>query len=204
MSEEEVYKPKVGLGGHMETPIRPEQEGRKMSGDEATGGPTHTPSELEKMQWQQRKEMHVDLFTPDELKRLLAEKEAREQQQKKETIETQKAVQQREKQYYDDLQKSCLDGDPTERFARALIRMSLKGVFGLNPMQDPRDKARIIAELLRFHGVQIRDSKEKPKREDFERTIYFVDDPYVKKGDVVLIKRAMFPPGSDLVWTKTE
>jgi len=166
---------------------------KQMTGDIATGGPTRTPEQLERMAWQQRKEMHVDSLTPDELRRAIAEKEERERQQRQDAIETQKAFQQREKQYWDDIEKSCLDGEPEERFARALIRMSMKGIFSINPMQDPREKARIIADLLKCHGIALKDSKTKPSRTELEQTVYFVSDPFVRKADVTLTRRSMFP-----------
>lgn len=169
------------------------QLNRQMSGDIATGGPTRTPEELDRLAWQQRKGMHIDTLTPDELKRALAEKTAKEQQLQKDAAEMNTLYAARDERFVDDVEKSCLDGSPEERLARCLIRCSMKGVFGLNPMQDPREKAKIISELLRLHGIQIKDSKEKPSREDFKQSYYFVSDPYVRKGDVVLTRRAMFP-----------
>lgn len=196
--EEEEYKSKIGQGGNMEMLERPKQEIIKnLTGDEATGGPSQTPEQLERSAWNERKLNAAPVnLSQTELERLLQERKLQELQHQKEQVETQEARAQVEKIYWDDIEKSCLDGYPEERFARALVRMSMRGVFGLNPMQDPRDKARVITEILRFHGIQIRDSKQKPSREDFEQTIYFVSDPFVRKGDIVLTRRAMFPPGA--------
>jgi len=169
------------------------QQIRKMTGDELTAGPNRTLEELEKMQWQQRKEMHVDSLTPDELKRILAEKEEARIRRERDARETEAAIKEREKKFLDELIADCLTGDPETRFAKFLVRASMKGIFGLNPMQDPRDKARVLTELLKFHNIQVRDGKEKPSRDDFERSVMFVSDPYIKKGDVVLTRRSMFP-----------
>jgi hypothetical protein len=163
------------------------------SGDELQAGPSQTPEQLEKMQWAERKQRHIDTLNPDELKRALAEKEEKQRLLLEEQRQTELAIKERERQYWDGIEKSCLDGSPEERFARFLVRASMKGIFGLNPMQDPREKARIITDLLKCHGIALKDSKTKPSRAELEQTVSFVSDPYVKKGDVTMTRRLMFP-----------
>lgn len=157
------------------------------------GGPNRTPEETEELRWQDTKNKHVSQLTESELKRALEEKRLKQLKMAEDARKTQVAFQAREKEFWDGIVKNCLDGTPEERLARCLIRASMKGVFTLNPMQQPQDKAKILSELLKFHGIQIRESKSKPSREEFEQTVVFVSDPFIRKGDVTLTRRAMFP-----------
>lgn len=147
----------------------------------------------EKMAWFERKQKHVDNLNEDDIKRILKEKEEARIQREKDARETLLAVEKRDREYWDSIVKDCLDGDPETRFAKFLVRASMKGLFTLNPMQQPQDKMRVFTDLLRFHGIALKDSKEKPSRDDFEMTTLFVADPFIKKSDVVLTRRSMFP-----------
>ena len=158
-----------------------------------TEGGNYSPEEMERIRWLETQNKHISQLTEGELQRALEEKKQKQLKMAEDARKTQVAFQAREKEFWDGIVKNCLDGTPEERLARCLIRASMKGVFGLNPMQQPQDKAKILSELLKFHGIQIRDSKEKPSREEFENTVYFVSDPFIRKNDVTLTRRAMFP-----------
>jgi len=168
---------------------------RRLTEEEMTGGPNHTPEQLEKMAWFGRKQMHVDLLTPEEIKRVLKEKEDARLKREQENIEITKAREKVEKEYWSDVEKSCIDGTAEVRFARCLIRMANQNLF-VTTMGSPAEKERRIIQMLRLHGIQVRDSKEKIPLTGFMSSAdCFVSDPYVHKGDVVTTRRSMFPQG---------
>ena len=166
---------------------------RKLTGDELQAGPSQTAKQLEEMAWFGRKQMHVDLLTPEEIKRVLAEKEETERRQRQEGIETVKAREKVDGDYWSDIEKSCMDGDASERFARCIIRMANQNLF-VTTMGSPVEKQRRIVQMLRLHGIQIKDGKERiPLTAYMSNVDLFVSDPFCRKSDPVLTRHLMFP-----------
>ncbi len=181
-----------------EQQARIEQERR----EQAESG-YQTPEELAALQWDQTKTKLASQLTAAELKRLAEEKEALRAKRDKEAFEVGQARNIVEKQYWDDLQKSCLEGDVTERFAIALIRISNKGLLTATNMR-PNERVRGISQILRLHNIEIRDGRKKPNVASYMAAEdLFVSDVFVHKGDPFEFRRQMSSPGAGSPVVKT-
>ena len=195
MDQEELQRKTAEIQIKLEEKKQQLKNQKQLSGDEATGGPSQTPEQIAQQQWIDRKNRHVTELSESELLRVAEEKKQKRLAQEKEMRETAAARVEIEKRYWDDIEKSCLDGDPLERFARCLMRMANQNLL-VNTMAAPAEKQRRIVQLLRLHGIQIRDSKEKiPITGFMQNADMFVEDMFVRKCDVVLTRRVMFPEG---------
>lgn len=171
-------------------------------------GKSMSSEQLEEAAWCEKKNQHVATLTESELARIMEEKKQKRLAWEKEQVETAKAREHVDKTYWEDLQKSCLEGSPIERFARCLVRLADKNLL-IKTMGDPAEKTQRVAQLLRLHALSIKDSKGKPSAASFQDAAsLFSMDPFVQKGDVIQTRRVMFPearPGNfPIIQTKTQ
>jgi len=141
--------------------------------------------------WRKR---DLAIYSEDELLRAAKERETVRMQNERAARENLLVNQEVEKKYYEDLMRSCTTGTPEERFARALIRMSRKGLFVETLFGTDEQKTQSIVTLLRLHNISIRDGKEKLTADDYERGLsLFVSDPFIRKGHAADMRKTMFP-----------
>jgi hypothetical protein len=150
--------------------------------------------ETEDMKWWEKKWKTAPAnLNEAELLRLAEEQKQERLAREKELRETQLATEKRNAEFWRDIEKSCKDGTPEERFAVCLIRMSAQNLL-VTTYMPLQEKQRRIVQMLRLHGVKITDSKEKiPLTSYMGASDLFSSDVFVRKGDIVQTRRSMFP-----------
>jgi hypothetical protein len=148
--------------------------------------------QLEQVRWNEKTMQPLRTVTEEDLAKQQAILKEQRLKREKEQIETAQAREQLEKTYWDSIIEYCASGTEAVRKARCDLMEDWKGLHIVSPMRMQEREQDLIT--LRWLCL-LDKNRKKPGREDYMMNQHLFDShPVVKKADVNLTRKIMFPP----------